>query len=305
MSLRPLRSAIEGWAPGRGIAADPLHRIVASWPGIVGRDVAAHSRPLELNGATLLVATGSSAWSQQLQLLSPKILDAIRALPHGADVRRLGFRSGALRRRAAPGELPAPAAGPAAARVAGRREAAAEAPREPAADAAEALERLRTRMSARLRTAAAACAGCGLPLDEGARGGGDAAALRCAPCAGEAERARLLDIQRLIYMAPWLTHAELRSEIPDLGASEFERARRLLSQRWWLVLERARRAGALSPSRLERHVASSYVLLQSRLPPDRITPAVVANLLGDDLVRLLWPEQSRPLEPGRKRPIVE
>jgi hypothetical protein len=54
-------------------------------------------------------------------------------------------------------------------------------------------------------------------------------------------------------------------------------------------LERAKRAGKLSNSGLERHVASSYVLLQSRLAPDRITPAVVRNLLGPELDALLWP----------------
>ena len=60
-------------------------------------------------------------------------------------------------------------------------------------------------------------------------------------------------------------------------------------QRWWLLLERARRAGRVSASGVERQVASSYVLLQSRLPPDRISPAVVRNLLGDELDALLWP----------------
>jgi hypothetical protein len=121
----------------------------------------------------------------------------------------------------------------------------------------------------------------------------------------------LLEIQRLVYAAPWLTHADLRADVPDLSAAEFERARRLLLQRWWLILERAKRAGALSSSGMERHVASSYVLLQSRLVPDRITPAVVANLLGDELVRLLWPSEGAQLasrkaaEPGRNGPFVE
>jgi hypothetical protein len=96
-------------------------------------------------------------------------------------------------------------------------------------------------------------------------------------------------LERIVYMAPWLELAELREQVPGLGAAEFERARRNLLQRWWLILERAKRAGKLSSSGLERHVASSYVLLQSRLAPDRITPAIVRNLLGPELEALLWP----------------
>ncbi|MBD5635624.1 MAG: hypothetical protein IAI49_14200, partial [Candidatus Eremiobacteraeota bacterium] len=157
---------------------------------------------------------------------------------------------------------------------------------EPAADAAEALARLRLRVAGLLRAALANCRSCDAPLDASAADG------RCAPCLGQAERERELVLTRLIYMAPWLTLAELREQLPDLSGAEFERARRLLLQRWWLILERAKAAGTVSRSGLERHVASSYVLLQSRLAPDRITPAIVGNLLGEDVVRLLWPSQS-------------
>ncbi len=274
MSLRSLRAAVETWSPGRGIAADPLHRIASAWSDIVGRNVAANSEPVELNGTTLLVATRSSAWSQQLQLLSLTILTGIRALPGVAEVTRLAFRTGGLRRAGK------------------RRGAQSRAPRsvpqpggplpEPAADADEALARLRRRIEAVRRTRTAACEVCGAPQDGPGNG-------RCAPCAGEAEHERELALARIIYVTPWLGLAELRAEIPDLSGAEFERTRRRLLQRWWSILDRAKRRGEVSRSGLERHVASSYVLLQSRLPPDRITPAVVANLLGEDVVRLLWP----------------
>jgi hypothetical protein len=90
----------------------------------------------------------------------------------------------------------------------------------------------------------------------------------------------------------------MREQLPGLSAAEFERARRSLLQRWWLVLERARRAGKLSASGLERHVASSYVLLQSRLSPDRVTPAVARNLLGPELEALLWPHAADKAKGG-------
>jgi hypothetical protein len=279
VSLRPLRAAVETWAPGRGIAADPLHRIAAAWPDIVGRNVAAHSEPIELNGATLLVATRSSAWSQQLQLLSQTILAAVAALPQAAGVRRLAFRSGGLRQGGSRGGVPGTSPGPRS-----RPGARPALPAEPAADAAEALARLRRRIAAARRGAVAACAVCGAAREALA-----APEPLCAPCAGAAERERHVAVSRALYMAPWLTHAELREQLPDLSGSEYERVRRQLLQRWWPILERARRAGKVSRHGLERQIASSYILLQSRLPPDRITPAVVANLLGDDLVRALWP----------------
>jgi hypothetical protein len=289
VSLRPLKAAVETWSPGRGIAADPLHRISASWTLIVGANVARHSEPLALNGKTLLVSTRSSAWSQQLQLLSPTILRGIAALPDAVEIERLAFRSGALRGTEGRGTQRARAA---AAAVGSR--GAGTAP-GPAADAAEALDRLRRRLTALRARTGAACEGCGALLE-----GEVGAAARCAPCAGDAERERLLLLERTIYLAPWLTHAELREQIPDLSGAEFERARRVLLQRWWLVLERIRRGGNVGPSGDERQVASSYVLLQSRLPPDRITPAIVRNALGDDVTDALWPNRGERPDSSNK-----
>jgi len=276
-----------------------LHRIAAAWPQIVGRNVAAHSEPIELSGTTLLVATRSSAWSQQLQFLSPEILRAVLGLGPGVEVKRLAFRSGGLRRSVRRAGTVRGAGSEAGS--AGRLERGNDAPLEPAADASEALARFRARIAVSPR-AGAACAACGARLD--ARRDADC----CAPCAGARERARQTEIQRLVYMTPWLTLADLREQMPDMSGSEFERERRVLLQRWWSMLDRARRAGKLSASGIERHVASSYVLLQSRLPPDRITPAVVANLLGEETARLIWPGDgppAKPPRPGRSGPFVE
>jgi hypothetical protein len=40
------------------------------------------------------------------------------------------------------------------------------------------------------------------------------------------------------------------------------------------------------------------VLLQSRLPPDRVTPAIVRNLLGDELEAMLWPGSGDKANPA-------
>ncbi len=277
--LRPLRSALDAWKPARGRNIDPVHAIANAWPGIVGRDVAANSMPLELSGPTLVIGTRSSAWSQQLQFLSLHVLAAIRALPSGGTVERLTFRTGLVQRGKRRDAVPMAsrkAAKGAAARAAGSD--------FPAPDLATAFERLRARMTAATHAPGTRCTRCGAIVDAAA-----GAVTRCAPCAGEAERDRQTLVERIVYMAPWLTIEEMREQITDLRNAEFERARKRLLSRWWLVLERTKLAGAVSASGVERHVASSYVLLHTRLPPDRITPAVVRNLLGPDLEKILWP----------------
>lgn len=282
MPLERLQASLERWTPGRARPADPLAAISAAWPSIVGPAVAAHSAPLEISGNALVIATRSSAWSQQLQFLSVAILKGIGAAALERPIERLTFRSGLLRTSAR-----SAASGPAAR---GRERAPGAEPEE-ACDLEDALERLRRRVSSLRRRAPAHCAHCGAPLELA----GDRV---CAPCTGAAENARALQVERLVYLAPWLEPGEMREQLPGLSAAEFERARRSLLQRWWLVLERARRAGKLSASGLERHVASSYVLLQSRLSPDRVTPAVARNLLGPELEALLWPHAADKAKGG-------
>ena len=290
--LRPLRVAVGEWSPGRGIAGDPLHAIAAGWAGIVGPGVAAHCAPLEISGKTLVIVTKSSAWSQQLHFLGDTILAGIRTLHGERGIERLAFRVGVVRRRDAAAKRGAPAgrrirrAGPAAAM-------------EPALDLESAFERLREHMRTTRAAAGKGCAACGASIEA------PRPERLCAPCAGRDATDRALVLERMIYMAPWLTLAELHEALPGLSGSEFEHARRRLLQRWWLLLERARRAGRLSTSGIERPVASSYVLLQSRLPPDRISPAVVRNLLGDGLEALLWPSARAASDVGPAGAFVE
>jgi len=276
MSLRPLATALQSWTPGRTGTVEPLHALAAAWPEIVGVDVAAHSAPLEISGTSLLIATRSSAWSQQLQLLSLAILERVRRVQSHVAIERLRFRVSALKRDGRRAEGAARPARPARQR---------EPFPEPARDLNEAIARVRRRMAAARNAAARTCAACGAPLEE-------ASVSRCAPCAESARRERDIEVQRLLYMAPWLSLEELRASVAGVTAAELERARTLLLQRWWLVLERARRAGHAGAGGVERQVASSYVLLQSRLAPDRVTAAIVRNVLGAELESILWPEHA-------------
>jgi hypothetical protein len=281
-----LRSALDAWKPARGRNIDPVDEIVSAWLGIVGRDVAANSTPLELLGTNLVVGTRSSAWSQQLQFLSLHVLAAIRALPSGGTVERLTFRTGLVSRGKRRDAVPP---------VARRSKSVPTRPGAsdlPAPDLATAFERLRARMTVASRASGARCTDCGVVTDASPDVTASTRA-RCAPCAGEAERVRRTLVERIVYMAPWLVIEEMREQIPDLRNAEFERVRKRLLSRWWIILERTKLAGVVSSSGIERHVASSYVLLHTRLPPDRITPAVVRNLLGTDLEKILWPHATQ------------
>jgi len=269
MSLRPLRAALEGWSPTPGNVGEPLSAIAAAWPEIVGAKVAEQCTPVEMRAGALFIATRSSAWSQQLQLLSTTILAGVNRLAPDASVTRLMFRLGRFR------QAERPAVGRAAKPPARRVEAAPE----PAADAWDALERVRRRLGRLRHATRAQCRDCGVALSPGT-------AARCAPCASAVLSARSLATQRILYATPWLDYAALREQLPALAPAEYEQARRQLLARWWSILERARRAGRPAASGFERRIANSYVLLRSQLPPDRITAAVMRNLLGAELERL-------------------
>jgi len=227
--FRPLQSLVAGWRPADGTPLEPLEAILLAWTGIVGGRVAQHSQPLELHDGVLVVATRSSAWSQQLQFLEPEILARLRAMG-GPALTGLRFRSGRLR-------PPKPA---------GAERSVVRRPRPAAAEG---------------------------PL--------------CAPCRGERARRRKVDLERLFFNLPWLDAESLVSLVPGLEPGELEAIRRGLLQRWWLGLERVRR-GSRRATDHERRIASSYVLLQSGLAPDDITPAVVRNVLGPDLEARLF-----------------
>jgi hypothetical protein len=89
-----------------------------------------------------------------------------------------------------------------------------------------------------------------------------------------------------MYEAPWLGYDEIARLAGGVERDEYDRLRRALLARWWETLVVAERSKRATPH--ERRIASSYVLLQSGLDPERITPAVVRNLLGTQLAALLF-----------------
>ena len=59
---------------------------------VVGADVAAHSRPLEVRGTDLVVGVDDPAWSTQLRLLEATVLDRIRDRTGDGSITRLKLR---------------------------------------------------------------------------------------------------------------------------------------------------------------------------------------------------------------------
>ncbi|HUA08717.1 MAG TPA: DUF721 domain-containing protein [Candidatus Acidoferrales bacterium] len=269
-----LAEALRGWAPAEGGAADPIVLLGAAWSEIVGAENARNSHPAQLAGDSLLIVTTSSVWSAQLSYLSEQILAALRARLPRAGIAKVRFRVG---------KLPPKSSRSRAARV--LTYGTARDAREPAADADEALGRFRTSVDDAERAKRARgwneCDGCKALI-------APESGPFCVSCqiAREAERER--QISRMLFEAPWLGFAGTAKLIEDLRQDEYESIRRRLLQRWWDRLRRVHLTGTLSRDGAERLIAGSYVLLKSGLAPERLTPAIVRNVLGDELHELLY-----------------
>lgn len=268
--LTPLARAVGAWTPGSGRLKTPaehaLGAILSLWPAIVGDDVAKHTLPLERKGDALVVMTSSSAWSNQLSLLSGHIVCALSEA--GIDgIERLRFRIGRVRR----GPLGIVTNGHS--KLLERPGAAAA---TSTSTAEEAFSRFRERVD-RGRNAKRAdgwnsCIKCGVMLPEGNR---------CAPCTTAEISQRSTHVQRLMFDAPWLGFKGISALVEGLSQDEYEMNRTALLARWWEALERVRKTGKVSATGLERQIASSYLLLKTGWEPDRITPLIARNELGD------------------------
>ena len=250
MSLRPLKDATVQWAPAAVTHADPLVALTAAWPAIVGKDIAQHSRPLEIAGDTLLVATRSSAWTQQLSFLGDHVLREIAEHVRIEGIGKIRFRVGKL--GAAGASRPQGTAAKRPARL-------AERPRSSAATLEEAIERFRTAVSAAQRAKSAAgwkeCKRCGVHI---ARRG----LALCLPCELAESESKGRKVARLLFEAPWLGHAGISALVEDLTKTEYESIRLRVLAQWWERLVRAQRSGKLARGGRERLIASSYVILK-------------------------------------------
>jgi hypothetical protein len=272
--MKPIGALLESWEPKAMVHGDPMAALRAAWPGIVGDDIAANTRPSEMTGSALLVLTRSPAWSQQLAFLSERITQAVCERT-GLSVERLRFRTGRLMPAGAP--LPA------------RKRSPSRAPQLHAAPAAataeEAFDRFKAGVTAAGRAKKRAgwkeCRGCGartLPVPGSL----------CAPCENERLRARRARVARLLFDAPWLGFGGVAALVDDLTREDYESIRLALLRRWKDALDRVLRSGGGRITVRDRMTASSYVLLKSEIDPEQIAPAVVRDLLGDELHDILY-----------------
>ena len=63
--------------------------LFATWPDLVGAEVAQHAEPISLINGTLLIKCSSTAWATQLTLAQHQILETLRASAPGALVESL------------------------------------------------------------------------------------------------------------------------------------------------------------------------------------------------------------------------
>jgi hypothetical protein len=270
--MQLLRSALSSWQPAKIVADDPLSHLRAQWATIVGEDIALNSRPSELIRGSLLVITRSAAWSQQLSFLSERIVEAVRSST-GVSLEGVRFRVGRIGART----------GPSAARKAAARKRTA--PRPAAATLESAVAMFRDDVTSAQRAKAGAgwkeCNRCGIRVvpETGPF---------CAPCANARGAERSAAIARLLFEVPFLGYSGISEHIENLSRDEYERVRAKLLARWWDALMQLQRSGRKRVTKRERDIVSSYVLLKTRLDPEKIAPAVVRDLLGEELYKTFY-----------------
>jgi len=276
--LKPITEALGHWTPQKNPrwGSDPLALLTAGWCDVVGEEIARNTHPARILDDALWITTRSSAWNQQLSFLADRILDAVRARLPQTSIGRLRFRVGKLPGRPRPHYgVPAHAA----------TVVTADGPGPPAPNAAEALERFRQSVQRRRRANRDAglkeCAGCGAAI-------APREPALCVACRNAQTQRRDAAVARLLFEAPWLGYTGTAQLIAGLSPADYEAIRRRLLARWWETLVRARAAKRLSRDGRERTIASSYVVLKSRLAPEVIDPATVRNVLGDELNDLIY-----------------
>jgi predicted nucleic acid-binding Zn ribbon protein len=65
-----------------------METVFTKWESLVGPELAAHTRPVRLDGATLVVAVDHAAWGTRARMDAARILEGIRAAD-GTPIERL------------------------------------------------------------------------------------------------------------------------------------------------------------------------------------------------------------------------
>lgn len=64
----------------RAPSVDVLDSVFTKWPEIVGDAVAGHSRPVSIDGDTLIVSVDDSTWASELRWLENEVVSRVAAV---------------------------------------------------------------------------------------------------------------------------------------------------------------------------------------------------------------------------------
>jgi predicted nucleic acid-binding Zn ribbon protein len=75
-----------------GVGAQPLASVFTEWPKVVGETLAAHCRPLSLDGTRLVIAVDEAAWATQIRYLETELLGRLAEVVEGPRVASIEVR---------------------------------------------------------------------------------------------------------------------------------------------------------------------------------------------------------------------
>jgi predicted nucleic acid-binding Zn ribbon protein len=76
----------------RAPSVDVLDTVFNRWAEIVGEDVAAHSRPLSIEGETLVIVASDPTWASELRWLENEVLSRLTEVSGSDRVSKVNVR---------------------------------------------------------------------------------------------------------------------------------------------------------------------------------------------------------------------
>jgi predicted nucleic acid-binding Zn ribbon protein len=100
---QPISRILEGALRQYGLHERFTERsVLQRWPEVVGDDIAAHSRAVDLADGVLVLEADHGAWRQELTLLMPEIITKFNELCGAGTVTEIQWRDRPMRGRKRP-----------------------------------------------------------------------------------------------------------------------------------------------------------------------------------------------------------
>jgi predicted nucleic acid-binding Zn ribbon protein len=71
-----------------------IHKVIACWPKIAGKQLSRHTRPAHIKKGTLIIDVDESAWLYHASLQKENLLKALRKRFKETDIENVQFRIG-------------------------------------------------------------------------------------------------------------------------------------------------------------------------------------------------------------------